>query len=363
MACQPSGNLELDKLNAERDSLKTVVQESNARITEINQIIAESGSDFENNLTLVESQLVTPQEFDHYFEIYGEVETNKNILLYPETQGPINSIKVKEGQRVSKGQSLASIDNQIVRSQLAELETNYALAQTTFEKQKRLWDQKIGSEMQYLQAKNQKESLESSMSTLQSQLSKSLVRAPFAGVVDEIFPNQGEMATPGMAIFRIVNLDNMFIESDVSEQHLLSVKSGTPVVVDFPTMAKSLEVTISESSKFINPENRSFRVRVDLPKNEIDLRPNQMAHLRINDYKAENALVLPSSIVMQSSQGDDFVFILEERDGNTYAKRLAVTTGHEYEGKVEIMSGLEKDMQVISKGAKSVRDGQRVRLS
>lgn len=362
-SCGQGTQMDTQTLVQEKDSLKSLVNEYNARIAEINKLIAEEDEGFEKNLTLVETLVVMPQRFDHYFKIYGEVETNKNVLLYPESQGILNAISVTEGQQVSKGQLLATIDSEILRNQITELQTNYALAKTTYDKQARLWEQNIGSEMQYLQAKTQKESLESSLATLNSQLAKAQIRAPFAGVVDEIIPNAGEMATPQMPIIRLVNLDEMYIKSDVSEQHLQSVKIGTPVKVSFPSLGKTLEAEISESSKYINPENRSFKVTVDLPKNGDDLRPNQLAHLRINDYSDDNALVLPSSIVMQTAEGADFIYVLADEGDKTFAKRVMVTTGHEYEGQIEILSGIENGTRVISNGAKSVRDGQRVRLS
>ena len=353
----------LEKLVAEKDSLKTLVDEYNDRITEINKTIAESDSSFETSLTLVSTLTTQAEAFEHYFEIYGEVETDKNVLLYPESMGLINNILVAEGQKVSQGQVLAQMDNRIIRDQISELQNSYELAKTTFEKQSRLWEQKIGSEMQYLQAKTQKESLESSIATLNSQLAKSQVKAPFAGTIDAIFPKQGEMGSPQMPILRIVNTDKMYIKSDVSEQHLSSVKEGTPVQVFFPGMDKTVETSISEISRYINPENRSFKVRVDLAKGEANLRPNQMAHMKINDYGDKEAIVLPTSIVMQTAAGEDFVYVLEEKEGKAFAKKILVKTGFEYEGRTEILEGLEKDMQVISEGAKSVRDGQRVRLS
>jgi membrane fusion protein, multidrug efflux system len=361
-SCQ-APETELDKLISERDSLRGLVDEHNDRITQINKQVAESDENFESSLTLVATLTTTTQPFEHYFEIYGEVKTDKNVLLYPETMGLVTKILVSEGQKVSQGQVIAQLDNKIVQDQIREVQTLYEMANTAYEKQSRLWEQKIGSEMQYLQAKTQKESLESSISTLNSQLGKAQVRAPFSGVVDAIFPKQGEMGNPQMPIARVVNTEKMYIKSDVSEQHLQAVRQGSPVQLELPGLNKTLESTISEVSKYINPENRSFKIRVDLPVGDTDLRPNQMAHMKINDYGDEAAIVLPSSVIMQTPSGKDFVFVLDEKEGKTFAKRVLVKTGFEYEGKTEILEGLEKDTQVISEGAKSVRDGQRVRTS
>jgi RND family efflux transporter MFP subunit len=353
----------IDSLMAERDSLKSLIADQNERVTEINKIIAESDSSFEKSLTLVESTEIKEESFGHFFEIYGQVETDKNILLFPESSGVVNSISVKEGQRVSKGSVIASIDSQVLRSQISELETSLSLATTTFEKQERLWNQKIGSEIQFLQAKNQKESLESTISTLQSQLAKSQVRSPFSGVVDEIFPNQGEMANPAMPVARIVNLDRMYIKSEVSESHLLSVKKGTPVLVELPSVDKSFSAEVTEASSYINPENRSFKVRVDLPTSEVTMKPNQLAHIRVNDYTNDKAIVLPLNVVMQSADGQDFVYLISEKDGRSFAKKTIIELGLEYKGRVEVLGGLKPGDSVISRGGKSVREGQRVRRS
>jgi len=354
---------DLAKLAQEKDSLKSLVDEVNSRITEINKIIAEGDENFEGNLTLVTVVTTQVQPFEHYFEIYGEVETDKNVMLYPESMGLVNKILVSEGQKVSQGQVMAQLDNRIIQDQIKEVQTSFILAQTAYQKQSRLWEQKIGSEMQYLQAKSQKEGLESSLATLNSQLAKSQVRAPFSGVVDAIFPKQGEMGSPQMPIMRIVNTDEMYIKSDVSEQHMMAVKQGSPVQIELPGLKKTLESKVAEVSNYINPENRSFKIRVKLPKTEEALKPNQMAHMKINDYGHDSAIVLPSSVVMQTAQGKDFIFTLDEKEGKTYAKKTYIKTGFEYEGQIEIIEGLEKDIRVITEGAKSVRDGERVRIS
>ncbi|NNC84418.1 MAG: efflux RND transporter periplasmic adaptor subunit [Flavobacteriales bacterium] len=362
-ACTSPEPTDLDSLVTEKDSLKNLVNSYNDRISEINKLIAESAEDFESNLTLVRTQTLTEQPFSHSFTIYGEVASDKNVLLYPEMAGVVERISVQEGSQVRKGDIILSIDDQILQNQIAEVRTAYELAKTTYEKQARLWEQRIGSELQYLQAKNQKESLESSLATLNSQAAKTRIRAPFSGTLDEIFPNQGEMANPQMPVARIVNLKKMYIESDVSEQHVLAVKEGTPVAVEFPGIGEQVQTSIQETSKYINPENRSFKIRVELPETEFELKPNQLAHLSINDYVNEKAIVIPSAIIMQSTTGADYVYVLEESEGRQFAKRVAITTGKEYKGQVEVIDGLEPDMQIITEGARSVRDGQRVRLS
>ena len=300
--------------------------------------------------------------FSHHFEIYGQVETDKNIMLYPESTGLIKNVKVKEGQKVRKGQSLADIDSQIIKNQMAEIQTSYDLAKTTYEKQERLWKKSIGSEIQYLQAKNRKESLEATLNTLQTQLSKSYVKAPFEGTIDEIFSNAGEMASPGMPLMRLVNLEQMYITCEVSEQYLGKVNEGTPVTLVVGEGFDDVETKVVEVSNFINPENRSFKIKVPAKSND-GLKPNLMTKVIVKDYENPKTLMVKTSDILQNTDGQDFVYILEEDGEKLIAKQIVLDAGKEYNGYVEILSGLENGQKVISEGSRSVRNNQEVRLN
>ncbi|NND78105.1 MAG: efflux RND transporter periplasmic adaptor subunit [Flavobacteriales bacterium] len=361
MACTEEETKEVKDLKSEREMLKSKSDSIKKRIAEIDLALAVADSSFVDNRVLISYSELRDTTFAHFFEIYGEVETDKNVMLYPEMAGLIKSIKVKEGQRVSKGQSLVDIDSEIIRNQINEVQTAYDLANTTFEKQERLWKKNIGSELQYLQAKNRKESLEASLGTLNSQLSKALVRAPFSGTVDEIFPNVGEMANPAMPLIRLVNMDKLYLTCEVSEQHLRAVKKGTPVKVEIDNTGQILDSKVAEVSSFINPENRSFKVKINLPKAD-GLKPNLMSKVIIKDHEVPSSIVVRSSSILQSQDGKDFVYTLEEKDSKLYAVKNEVVLGKEYKGNVHVIEGLASGMKIIEEGSRSVRHQQEVRI-
>lgn len=347
-------------LKAERLNLKTTNDSIKKRIAEIDELIAIADSTLVVNSVLITYSKLKEEPFAHYFEIYGEVKTDKNVMLYPEAAGLIKSIKVKEGQRVSRGQILADIDSEILKNQINEVQISYELANTTFEKQERLWKKNIGSEIQYLQAKNQKEGLEAALATLNSQLSKSLVRAPFSGTIDEIFPHEGEMASPSMPLIRLVNMDKLYLTCEVSEQHLSAIKKGTPVKIEVSDTGEILNSIVAEVSNFINPENRSFKVKIMLPKAD-GLKPNLMSKVIIKDHETSSAVVVKASNVLQSQDGQDFVYTLSEKEGKMIAQKQEVKLGKEYNGYIEVLEGLKAEMKVIEEGSRSVRNNQEVR--
>ena len=347
---------------SEKDSLKTELDKITERLSALDKLITEADTNFVKSLTLVTTEEIAAQQFNHYFEIYGKVESDKNVMIYPEYMGTLTSVRVKEGDNVSSGQVLATIDNQVISNQIKELETSYELANTVYEKQARLWEKNIGSELQYLEAKNNKESLESSLATLRSQRAKTIIKAPFSGIVDELFSNPGDLANTQMPFARIVNTKNIYIESEVSEQLIGAVDKGTDVEVHFPSLNETITSTVTETGSFINPENRSFKVKVNLPTGGTDYKPNLLAHLKIKDYSIDSALVVKSSLVQQTSDGKDFLYLLEESENKSTGKRTFVELGREYEGMVEILAGIKPGDIIINEGSRSIRNGQQVRI-
>ena len=362
ISCAEKPQDDVTQLKEQKTKLQSTIDSIKNEIKTIDDRLAEIDTTAIDNRILVNYNVLKDTTFSHHFEIYGQVETDKNIMLYPESAGLIKNVKVKEGQRVTKGQSLADIDSQIIRNQIAEVETSYDLAKTTFEKQERLWKKNIGSEMQYLQAKNRKEGLEATLNTLRSQLSKSLVKAPFAGTIDEIFSNTGEMANPGMPLMRLVNLDQMYISCEVSEQYLGKVKEGTSVKLVVGGEFKDVESKIVEVSNFINPENRSFKIKI--PAKATDgLKPNLMTKVIVKDYGNPNTLIVKTTDILQNTEGQDFVYVLETDGDKLIAKQKVLNSGKEYNGFVEVISGLENGQKIISEGNRSVRNNQEVRLN
>lgn len=360
-SCQPEANTGLEKLQAERDSLVTLQTDVKAQIKALDQQLAELDTTIK--LSLVTANTITPSAFNHYFKVYGIVESNQAITLMSETSGKIEAIKVERGQRVKKGQLLAVLDASVLIQNRAELETALDLAQKIYKKQERLWvEEKIGSEVQYLEAKNSKESLERKLETVNAQIAMARIRAPFSGIVDEIFPKVGEMASPQVQMFRLVNLSSVYLSADVSEYYVGKVKNGTKAIVAFTNLEDEVETEVIQVGNFINPDNRTFKINVAL-SGANRYKPNMMASVQINDYSKDSTIVLNSRMVQETTSGESFVYVLENLSKDIgFVKRALVKTGPSFEGMIEITEGLDGSELVIDRGSRSVKIGQKVRL-
>lgn len=361
-ACsQPAVEGDLQTLTAQRDSIKTVVDGLNAQITDLDAAIA--ALDTTASYDAVTAFEVNPDLFYHYFEVFGTVEADKSINLFPLNSGKVERIHVKAGQKVSKGQLLVSLDTDLMESSLKELETALALAQTVFKKQQKLWiDEQIGSEIQYLQAKNNYDGLAQKLETLKEQMAMSEVRAPFAGTIDEVFAKVGELAAPQMPAVRLVNTSGVYVKADVPESYANRVKVGTPANVAFTSMDFEVAAEVLQVGQFIQAGNRTFSINVSLPADPGSVKPNQMVHVALQDYWNDAALAVPSSLIQQDVEGNDFVFVLQNKGAYSEVAKVFVKTGLSYEGRTEIKSGIEAGAQLVDKGSRSVRTGQRVHV-
>ena len=280
-------------------------------------------------------------------------------------QGTLQRVLVKAGQSVSKGQLLATIDDGGMGSQLAQLETQTALAKTTFERQKRLWNQKIGSEIQYLQAKTNFVAAESSVKQIRSQLGRSNIRAPFSGIIDDVIKDQGTVVAPGPGseVFRIVNLSDMYIEVDVPESYLSDIKKGNLAKVYFPVLGDTIISKIRQTGNFINPGNRAFTVEVAVPNIKDAIKPNLTAKVSLNDYSSDAAILVPQGIISENADGQQYLYVAnDKKDNKAIAKRRIITTGRTQGNMVEVLSGITEGDLLIKEGARSVKDGQNVQV-
>ena len=361
-ACsQPAVEGDLQTLTAQRDSIKTVVDGLNAQITDLDAAIA--ALDTTASYDAVTAFEVNPDLFYHYFDVFGTVEADKSINLFPLNSGKVERIHVKAGQKVSQGQLLVSLDTDLMESSLKELETALALAQTVFNKQQKLWiDEQIGSEIQYLQAKNNYDGLAQKLETLKEQMALSEVRAPFAGTIDEVFAKVGELAAPQMPAVRLVNTSGVYVKADVPESYANRVKVGTPANVAFTSMDFEVAAEVLQVGQFIQAGNRTFSINVSLPADPGSVKPNQMVHVALQDYWNDAALAVPSSLIQQDVEGNDFVFVLQNKGAYSEVAKVFVKTGLSYEGRTEIKSGIEAGAQLVDKGSRSVRTGQRVHV-
>lgn len=370
VSCQTKSSGSIDELiasndenllRAKRTELSAQRNVLDADIKRLDVVIA--SLDKSASLPLVATYEVTPQEFNHFTSFQGTVKTMKNINVYPEMPGQLLEVLVVEGQKVEKDQVLARIDDGGLLAQLAQAKSQLLLAETVFNRQERLWSQNIGSEIQFLQAKTQFESAEKAVEALSLQAEKSVVRAPFDGTIDQIFKEPGTIVAPGMGseLFRVVNIDEVYVEVDVPETHITSISEGSKVHVNLSAIGEEIEARITRVSKVINPSNRSFTVEIPLDNKSGFIRPNLMASVAINDYSNNSAIMIPQSVVSENAEGQQYCFALEESTEGYIAKRLIIETGKTSEDFIEVLDGVEKGALLITEGAKKVSDNQPVK--
>ena len=352
----------LEQIRAKKSELDTKQQ---ALVTQLKQLeIKIKELDPQEKIPLITTFATKEMVFNHFVELQGNVSTKKNLVIYPEFSGTLTRVYVKEGQIVTKGQLLATIDDGGLSQQLAQLKIQVELAKTTFERQKRLWDQKIGSEIQYLQAKATYEGQQQAVNQLQQHVGKTSVRAPFSGTIDDVITEQGSVVAPGQSqLFRIVNLDNMYIETDVPERYISNVTQRKDVQVEFPVLGTSLDAKIRQAGNFINPANRTFKIEVAVPNKNNIIKPNLTAKIKINDYTNAKAILIPQSIISENAEGQQYVYTITDKSQHkAKAKRVIISTGKTQGDFIEVLSGLVNGTEIIEEGARSVKDGQEVKI-
>lgn len=300
--------------------------------------------------------------FNHYLDIQGNVDTKENILVQPEMPGTLTSLTVKAGQRVGKGQILGRVDDGGMSQQVASIETQYQLAKTTFERQKNLWNQKIGSEIQFLQAQTQMISLQKQVAQARAQLAKTIIRAPFSGTIDEVFVERGQVVSASpQGLMRIVNLSQMYVSTTVPESYIGKLKVGTMVDVYLTSLGKTYKGRVRQVGNYINPNNRSFGIEVSVPNPDNLLRPNQVAKLKIIDYTNPKAIVVPTNVVQEDADGNKFVFVVANANGKTgTAKKVLVEVGKSSDNVTEITSGLTANDVVVTEGVNTISEGMKL---
>lgn len=358
-ACGGAASGDLEARKKKLDKYKIQLQELELKIAELEKEIAliDTTGSIGLKARLVKVDTLKGTQFVHYIDIQGTIDSDENIMVSPEMPGIITAIHVKEGDRVSRGTLLANMDASALSNTLEEVKTSLALATTAYEKQKRLWDQNIGSEIQYLQAKTQKESLENRVKTIEAQIAMTRIKSPIAGTVDAVNVKIGEMANPGMSGIRVVNLDKVKVKAMVSDNYIANIRKGDDVIIELPDIGKVITSKISFVGQVINQQNRSFAIEVKLDNKEKMLRPNMIAKLKINDQKLEDVLVVSSNLIQRAGK-QRFIMVAVNENGKYYARKREIATGTEYDGKTVITSGLSKGDLIIVSGQNEVVDGQ-----
>ena len=341
----------LAKLESEISKLETELEAMGSTSTEKD---AEVG-------ILVQVKNVQPEFFDHKVEVNGIIQAEQIANVSPQMGGQILSVSVKEGDNVTEGQVMARLNTSVLQASLSEIDNGIELATTMYERQSRLWEQKIGSEIQYLQAKNNLENLQKKKETLQTQVGMGTIKAPFNGVVDQVWMKTGEMAAPGMPLITVVNMSKMKVLADVSERYAAVVKKNAIVDVTFPSFGMELKAPIRTIGNIINPGNRSFTVEMTVPNPQKTLKPNGIATILIEDFAADSAMVVPA-IVVGSDQKGDFLYVTKAEGSTSKAYKTYVTTGMTSNGKTMVTSGLTSGDKVVVAGYNEIASGDIVRV-
>jgi len=350
----------LEEINAKKNELTA---KQNAILDEIEKLdIAIANLDSSLSIPVITTIEATTTSFKHYVQIQGNVQTKENIIIYPEYAGVLTKVLVKEGQFVTKGEVLAKIDDGGLNQQLSQMETQLALAKTTFERQERLWKDKIGSEIQFLQAKANYEAQQKAVNQMKEQLAKTTITAPFSGVIDDVMSEQGQVVSPGMnQLFRIINLKDMFIEAEIPENYITNIKTGSQVNVYFPVLNDTVTSTIRQVSNYINPNNRTFKIEIAITNENKMVKPNMTALLSINNYINDSALVLPQAIISENAEGEKYVYVVKKGKKNrNYAEKRLIKIGKIQNGVAEIIGGIANGDIIIDEGARTVKAQEQV---
>ncbi|MDY0344268.1 MAG: efflux RND transporter periplasmic adaptor subunit [Lentimicrobium sp.] len=357
VACNKSADkkAQLADLKKQRDELTV-------KIETLEEELGKKDNTANVKMTTVAITEAKKSAFDHYIEVQGKVDGEDNIAVSAQTPGLITSVLVKEGDAVRKGQVMALTDNSVLKQQVENLKTQLSFATNLYNKQKSLWDQEIGSEVQYLTSKNNKESLEANLAAMNDQLEMTKIKSPINGTVEEVNLKVGQMASPGMPAVRVVNFSSAKVVADIAETYASRVKKGDKVIIFFPDFKKEIETKIHFTSKYINPVNRTFLTEVKLKPSDVEYRANMLAVVKINDYTNPSTFVIPVSLIKESSRGS-YIYTAQQENGKLIARRRVIETGRNYNGMAEVISGLDKGDKIITTGYNNLVDGQLIRVN
>jgi membrane fusion protein (multidrug efflux system) len=346
--------MELEKLKAQRETLDTQIAKLE---TEVNP----GGKPAESKSVTVKIEPVASCIFNHYVEVQGVVDGDQNVAVSPQTPGIVTAVYVTEGSNVKKGQVLAELDAAVLKQSLDELKTQASLVSNLFDKQKALWEKNIGSEVQFLQAKTNKEALENKIKTLQGQIDMARIISPISGTVESVPLKVGQMASPGLptSAIRVINMNSAKVKADISENYSSKIENGNKVMVRFPDLGKEIESKLNFVSRFIDPTNRTFQVECKIQSGEVKLRANMIAYVKIKDYTNEKAFCVPVNNIQSNKEGK-FIYIAVQKDNQWIAARRQVKQGMDYNGVAEVLEGLGEGDKLISSGYQNLTEGAQI---
>lgn len=354
------GNSDGDSVAGKKAQLTKLRQEQatlNEQIKTLQSEIEKLEPTREVAATTVVVSPVTSSEFKHFVEGSGRLEAENNVFVSPKMAGAITRIYVKEGDYVKKGQTVATIDNTVMKTSMDAVNIQIETAQVLFDKQQSLWNQKIGTEVQYIQAKSQLDALKKQLATLKAQNDMNIVRSPISGMVDEVRLQEGEMASPGLGILRVVNFSDLKVVAEIPDTYAGTISKGDVVTVKFPDLQKEITSRLKFVSQTINPASRTFTIEATVPRIDPQLKPNLTAIVNINDQSRSGAIVIPRNLIQRTEEGD-LVYVAVQEGGKKIVRSREVTTGLMYDGNIEILTGLNIGDMLITEGYQDVVEGQ-----
>jgi len=354
-----------EKVKNQISKYQDEVAKLNQKIVDLESELPEGGEENSkvNNALKVRTQKVSKQAFSKYFTATGEIEAINEAFISPEVGGQITKINVIEGQKVKKGQLLAKLNTSLIEKNIEEVKTQLELAEILFNKQKELWDKNIGSERQFLESKNNYENLKNKLATLREQYNMSIIRSPINGLIEDIMIKQGELASPGMQLMQIVDLENLYVTAKLSEAYISVIKKGDKVTVTFPSYPNLvLENTVTRIGNVINKQNRTFLVEIKIDNKDGKLKPNLLANIKINDYNSTGSIVVPSMVIREDLVGS-YLYVAEKNGDNLISVKKYIQVGKAYQDRTEVLSGLSVDDEIITDGYSNVSDGAYIQIS
>ena len=371
ISCGPKNSKSTEEILATNDytliqkrkgEIKTQINDLKFKLNRLDNVLEKIDTD--KNLFLVSAIKLKSKNFSHYLNFQGSLDTDQNVVIYPELPGLLKNIYVKQGEKVKKGQIIAKISDNGLTDQLEQLKLQRNLAKTTFERQQKLWDQKIGSEIQYLQAETNFKGLEKKISQMRDQEGKTRILAPFDGTIDDVIADIGSNLAPGLTpILRIINIDQMKVSAEIPEIHIPYIKQNKNVKIYVPILDKQILGKISSVGNFINPNNRSFNIEIKLLNKSNELKPNMTVSLEINDYQNDSAILIPSKDILEDEEGNFYVYkLVIDSNENYKSNKVMIQKGKAYNNMTEIKSGLKENDLIINDGLRQVEDGQIVKV-
>jgi RND family efflux transporter MFP subunit len=352
---------DIEKIKLARKTIVASQQDLNTKIELLDNRIEELNEN--PQLPIVQVVSIKPSQFDHYIQVQGSVKSDQLINILPEFSGIVKNIYVKSGDKVKKGDPLVKIDDGGLKEQLSQLEIKFELIKTTFERQKRLWEQKIGSEIQFLETKSMFEAQKQAINQLKKQIQKTLIQAPFKGTIDNVIVKLGEVVYPGRSnLMMLLNMDNLYVESNVPEKYISSIKAGNKAILEFPLIGKSVSTIIRQSGNYIHPINRTFKIEMDIESVDFGVKPNLNSKVRINDYSNSSALMVNQNFISIDSKNKEYVYKIFTNNNKNYVSKTIVETGKNDGVNIEILSGISPGDMIVSEGIRKLVDKARVKI-